>query len=211
MSSGPLASAMLAAAVAGRADPARFGRGRAYVRDGAVVELDVAPGVLSGAVIGSSRTPYRVTVRVDNLTGPAPLTPDTARELNQLVPQPQQLHSTCSCPDGADPCKHAVALLLAFAQQIAIQPQLLGTWRGRSLRVVPSPTSDPPAAPSTAPPAVASRAAADFLGDPDRELPALPDLEPLALGVTSVVANVVADALALIQATYREPRPVPRR
>ena len=127
---GALASAMLAASVAGRADPARFGRGRSYVRDGAVVDLSVAPGELVGSVLGSRSSPYQVSVRVPRL-------PDLDTDgdgtavgvLNHLVPQPGDLRSDCSCPDDADPCKHAVAVLLAFAQQVAIHPRLLATWR----------------------------------------------------------------------------------
>ena len=127
---GALASAMLAASVAGRADPARFGRGRSYVRDGAVIDLSVAPGELIGSVLGSRSSPYQVSVRVPRL-------PDLDTDgdgtavgvLNHLVPQPRDLRSDCSCPDDADPCKHAVAVLLAFAQQVAIHPRLLATWR----------------------------------------------------------------------------------
>jgi hypothetical protein len=121
---------MLAASVAGRADPARFGRGRSYVRDGAVIDLSVAPGELTGSVLGSRSSPYQVTVRVPRLPDQDPDGDGTAvGVLNHLVPQPRDLRSDCSCPDDADPCKHAVAVLLAFAQQVAIHPALLATWR----------------------------------------------------------------------------------
>ncbi len=150
---GALASAMLAASVAGRADPARFGRGRSYVRDGAVVDLSVAPGELVGSVLGSRSSPYQVSVRVPRL-------PDLDTDgdgtavgvLNHLVPQPGDLRSDCSCPDDADPCKHAVAVLLAFAQQVAIHPRLLATWRsggersttGGEVGTAPVPIPSPP-------------------------------------------------------------------
>ena len=158
---GALASAMLAASVAGRADPARFGRGRTYVRDGAVIDIAVSPGVLTGSVMGSRSRPYEVSIRVPSL-------PDLDTDgdgtavgvLNHLVPQPREMRSDCSCPDDAEPCKHAVAVLLAFAQQVAIHPGLLATWRigggqptaddpaGRAPRSAPS-RSTPAGAPPT--------------------------------------------------------------
>lgn len=243
---GALASAMLAAAVAGRADPARFGRGRSYVRDGAVIDLSVAPGELIGSVLGSRSRPYQVSVRVPKLPGRDTDGDGTAvGVLNHLVPQPRELRSDCSCPDDADPCKHAVAVLLAFAQQVAIHPRLLATWRGggerpttgggagvgavamparlppggagqppgRSPRPAASPASPRPtsARPARPAPSAPSRPAlspevAAFLGDPNVELPALPDLEPLPLGAAVVggvdVAAIVADALELIRTTY---------
>ena len=135
---GALASAMLSAAVASRADPVRFGRGRTYVRDGAVVDLATTPGVLTAAVIGSRPEPYRVTVRVaGGDAAPWPSDGDRGgsdvidvRRLNELVPDADEMRCSCTCPDGpADPCKHAVAALLAFADQVAIRPELLAEWR----------------------------------------------------------------------------------
>ena len=148
---GALASAMLAASVAGRADPARFGRGRSYVRDGAVVDLSVAPGELVGSVLGSRSSPYQVRVRVPRLPVEDTDGDGTAvGVLNHLVPQPRDLRSDCSCPDDADPCKHAIAVLLAFAQQVAIHPRLLATWRSggeQSTTGAPGGTSAVPIAP----------------------------------------------------------------
>ena len=148
---GALASAMLAASVAGRADPARFGRGRSYVRDGAVIDLSVAPGELTGSVLGSRSSPYQVRVRVPRLPVEDTDGDGTAvGVLNHLVPQPRDLRSDCSCPDDADPCKHAVAVLLAFAQQVAIHPRLLATWRSggeQSTTGGPGGTSAVPIAP----------------------------------------------------------------
>ena len=131
---GALASAMLSAAVAARADPVRFGRGRTYVREGAVVDLSTAPGMLSASVVGSRPAPYRVSVAVPGTAvaaAPAgPSDPIDVRRLNELVPRPEEMRCACTCPDGpADPCKHAVAALLAFADQVAIHPELLAEWR----------------------------------------------------------------------------------
>jgi hypothetical protein len=234
---GALASAMLSAAVASRADPVRFGRGRAYVREGAVVDMATVPGLLTASVAGSRAAPYRVTVRVAGSDDPdRPAGPDAGahgaidvRRLNELVPDADELHCSCTCPDGpADPCKHAVAALLAFADQVAIEPELLVEWRsgppadvddeirtgrrGPSSRWSSGPDDSPPD------PGSGGQAAAEsvitartpeeaaFLGDPDDVVTDLPDLELLPVGAARVgavdLAAIVADALELIRSTY---------
>ena len=49
--------------------------------------------------------------------------------LVQLVPEPDDLRYSCTCPDQAEPCKHAVAALIAFAAEIGDRPDLLRLWR----------------------------------------------------------------------------------
>ena len=86
-------------------------------------------------------------------------------QLSQLVPDAGQLMVSCSCPDWDDPCKHAVATLLAFSEELTARPELLVEWRchpaeedaggrpqvgsraatGRHLRLAPPPPDhDPP-------------------------------------------------------------------
>lgn len=134
-----LYAAMLASAMAARTDSGRFGRGRQYVRDGAVTTVRVGGGELVGEVMGSRRTPYEVTVRIPTLGARAfELLEEGTKGLNDLVPGAREIRCTCSCPDGVGTCKHAVAVVLAFADQIAVNPQLLVEWRGGN-----SATSDP--------------------------------------------------------------------
>ena len=129
---GKLASTLLSVAVAGSADPARFRRGKAYVLDDAVLRLEVSAGMLKASVVGSRATPYEVAVAVQTIVRPATIT-NTGGVLREhvatLAPQSDELLATCSCPDFDDPCKHAVAALLAFSSELVARPELLVEWR----------------------------------------------------------------------------------
>ena len=65
---GQLVATMLRALAAEVSDPGRYSRAKAYARDGAVIEIDIRPEVVSGLVLGSRREPYEVLLTVD----PAP-------------------------------------------------------------------------------------------------------------------------------------------
>jgi uncharacterized Zn finger protein len=47
----------------------------------------------------------------------------------RLIPRGDDLLASCTCPDWDDPCKHAVAALLALAAELASRPELLVSWR----------------------------------------------------------------------------------
>ena len=47
----------------------------------------------------------------------------------RLIPRGDELLCSCTCPDWDDPCKHAVAALLALAAELGPRPELLATWR----------------------------------------------------------------------------------
>lgn len=127
---GKLASTLLSVAVAGMADPARFRRGKVYVSEGAVTRLQVAPGRLTASVEGSSGHGYTVHATVRTAERPDISTPELFRsQINRLTPEGNELFVGCTCPDDADPCKHAVAALLAFAAELVSRPELLVEWR----------------------------------------------------------------------------------
>jgi hypothetical protein len=128
---GKLASTLLSVAVAGSADPARFRRGKAYVVDNAVLRLEVSAGVLRASVVGSRSTPYEVTVSVQTIPRPATLTSAGVQreQIATLAPQSDELLASCTCPDFDDPCKHAVAALLALSSALVARPELLVEWR----------------------------------------------------------------------------------
>ena len=127
---GRLASALLSVSVAGMADPARFRRGKTYVLDGAVTRLEVSSGQLLATVVGSRDTPYQVFASVRPIDRPALGSPELLRaQINLLTPEGGELMVSCSCPDDADPCKHSVAGLLAFAAELTSRPELLVEWR----------------------------------------------------------------------------------
>ncbi len=136
----------------------RMQRGRRYARSGQLLSLEVTPGLLLAQVQGSRRTPYVVSIRMD-VPDPAAWSnlqdaleakvAFVARLLNGEVPPElesactdagialfpatwSQLHTTCSCPDWENPCKHLAAALYVFADQLDADPWLLFTWRGRS-------------------------------------------------------------------------------
>src|SRR5687767_13034141 len=46
----------------------RIGRGRSYVRHGAVLDLQVQAGRITAAVQGSDSSPYTITIQVDSLS-----------------------------------------------------------------------------------------------------------------------------------------------
>jgi len=140
-------------------DTGRLQRGRTYARGGAVGRVTVAPGSAAAPVQGSLRTPYRSTVRVEQLTDrqwdrlldmiaeraaniaalldgemPAGLADDAAAAGVPLLPGPRDLDPECSCPDWGYPCKHAAALCYQLARLLDRDPFVLLLLRGRGER-----------------------------------------------------------------------------
>ncbi|MET0146828.1 MAG: SWIM zinc finger family protein [Ilumatobacteraceae bacterium] len=122
---GRLPAAMLRALAAELSDPGRFSRAKAYARDGAVVDIDVQPGVVQATIQGSRYEPYVASVVVG-------ATDDTTSLLG-LIPDRDELVASCSCPDDASYdgafCKHALATLLTLADEVTIDPGVLTRWR----------------------------------------------------------------------------------
>jgi uncharacterized Zn finger protein len=117
-----LVPTLLNVLVAGMCDPHRLSRGRSYVRQGAVMDIHVAAGELTGFVQGGRPVPYEVTVRVDDA--------EQASSPTQLVPTAREVRFDCTCPDWEAPCKHGVAVMYEFADRVGRDPSLLATWRG---------------------------------------------------------------------------------
>ena len=160
---GQLVATMLRALAAEVSDPGRYSRAKAYARDGAVIEIDIRPEVVSGLVLGSRREPYEVLLTAD----PAPIdeieraNPAQLGSLTMLVPGRDELAVSCSCPDADGTpgllCKHAIAVLLVLADEASIEPDLLVRWRsadaeGGRGRMRVSKLPRPRTAPSVAPP-----------------------------------------------------------
>ena len=140
-----------------RLDPNRLPRGRTYARRGSVGPLTVAPGEIRASVQGSRVTPYVVTVRVrvftdkewarllDAIAAKAAhtaalldgeLPPDVAADAAgvgvELLPVAGEVGPRCSCPDWADPCKHAAAVVYLVADMLDEDPFSLLLLRGRT-------------------------------------------------------------------------------
>ena len=139
-----------------RLDPNRLPRGRSYARGGTVGELTIAPGEVRAAVQGRRARPYQVRVRVRALEAgewdrvldaiaaqighaaallEGELLPEVADDVRSvgtdLLPGPGELQPRCSCPDWADPCKHAAAVCYLVAGALDADPFSLLLLRGR--------------------------------------------------------------------------------
>jgi uncharacterized Zn finger protein len=139
-----------------RLDPNRLPRGRTYARQNRVGTLEVGPGDVQARVQGRRAAPYRVRVRVrpfteaewdtvlDALAAKAghaaalldgELPPGVLDDLDEagieLLPGPGELGPSCSCPDWADPCKHAAAVCYLVADAVDEDPFVVFLLRGR--------------------------------------------------------------------------------
>ena len=126
----------------------RLPRGRTYVRNGSVVDLQVAGGEIKARVMGSEM--YQVTVKVAPLSKAhwAAICNDCAGSIDSLVellqgrlsqavmarvcqqktglfPAPSEITLACSCPDWADMCKHVAAVLYGIGVRLDEQPSLV--------------------------------------------------------------------------------------
>jgi uncharacterized Zn finger protein len=126
----------------------RLPRGRTYVRNGSVVDLQIAPGTVRAIVSGSDL--YRIEVKVaavpkarwtavckdcagaiDSLVEllqgrfSQGVMSRICREKTGLFPSPAEMTFTCSCPDWALMCKHVSAVLYGIGARLDEQPDLL--------------------------------------------------------------------------------------
>jgi uncharacterized Zn finger protein len=126
----------------------RLPRGRTYVRNGSVVDLQIEPGCVKAHVSGSEI--YQVKIEIDRVQAAAwkrvksecsasidslldllagRFSEGVMRRLTRpadgLFPQPKEIRMACSCPDWAVLCKHVAAVLYAVGARLDEQPQLL--------------------------------------------------------------------------------------
>ncbi len=131
----------------------RLPRGRSYVRNGSVVDLQIAKGEVTAMVSGSSL--YRVKVSITPVAKPhwQAICRDCTGSINSLVellqgrlaksvmdrvcrqgdglfPAPKEIQLSCSCPDWADMCKHVAAVLYGVGARLDQAPELLFVLRG---------------------------------------------------------------------------------
>jgi uncharacterized Zn finger protein len=126
----------------------RLPRGRTYVRNGSVIDLQIAPGEIKALVSGSEI--YTVAVKVAPVTKVRwkSICKDCAGAIDSLVellqgrfskgvmericrqkiglfPSPNEIKLSCSCPDWAEMCKHVAAVLYGIGARLDRQPELL--------------------------------------------------------------------------------------
>ena len=131
----------------------RLPRGRTYVRNGSVVDLQITKGKISAFVTGSEL--YSVTINVASLPAPRwkAVCKDCAGTIDSLVellqgriskgvmdrvcregdglfPAPAEIELSCNCPDWADMCKHVAAVLYGVGARLDDRPELLFALRG---------------------------------------------------------------------------------
>lgn len=131
----------------------RLPRGRSYVRNGSVVDLQIGKGEVAAIVSGSEL--YRIKIAISPVAAhrwraicrDCAGTIDSLVELLQgrlaksvmdrvchdgdgLFPAPNEIKLSCSCPDWADMCKHVAAALYGVGARLDQKPKLLFVLRG---------------------------------------------------------------------------------
>ncbi len=143
----------------------RIGRGRSYVRHGAVLDLQITPGTIKALVAGSAGPPYRVTITIQPipkkqwhhiqalckgqmdslkqlLAGQFPKTLEAVftRKGEGLFPAPEEISLDCSCPDWAVMCKHVAAVLYGVGARLDQDPSLFFVLRKADVKDLVSET-----------------------------------------------------------------------
>ncbi len=133
----------------------RLPRGRSYIRQGAVLDLQITPGLVTALVAGSSDKPYSIKIEIkpleksrwENLkkrcTGkissllalaqgklPPEILQDFCDRQEGLFPSPKEIKTQCSCPDWASLCKHLAAVMYGIGARLDQDPKLFFTLRG---------------------------------------------------------------------------------
>ena len=163
----------------------RLPRGRSYLTNGSVIDLQISAGKVTALVQGSEL--YQVTIKIDPLT-PAHweqfkktsggsitnlldllqgklsrdiLAAITARGTG-LFPTPKEIHMDCSCPDWAEVCKHVAAVMYGIGTRLDTNPELFFTLRGVDMQEFISAAGKVAAAPLRSKPRKAALAGADL-------------------------------------------------
>ena len=125
----------------------RLPRGRSYVRNGSVVDLQIQPGQVTALVSGSEL--YTVTIKIETFATSCwkSLKAKCSGQIGSLVellqgklsksvmelvtqqgeglfPKPKEISIACSCPDWAGLCKHSAAVLYGVGARLDREPEL---------------------------------------------------------------------------------------
>jgi len=131
----------------------RLPRGRTYVRNGSVVDLQLREGQVEAIVSGSDLYTVKIAIHplktdvwkaiqkecagkiaslVDLLSGhlSGPVMEIVTQKQTGLFPMPKEMSFSCSCPDWATMCKHVAAVLYGVGARLDSKPELLFSLRG---------------------------------------------------------------------------------
>lgn len=126
----------------------RLPRGRSYVRNGLVIDLQVSALAIKAMVSGSSIYDVTVTIKALAPTQWRSICADCTGGIDSLVellqgrfstgvmericrqdkglfPKPSEIRFSCTCPDGASMCKHVAATLYGVGARLDERPELL--------------------------------------------------------------------------------------
>jgi uncharacterized Zn finger protein len=126
----------------------RLPRGRSYVRNRAVLDLQIAPREVKALVSGASIYEVRIGIAQTPAAQWRAIRQDCAGGIDSLVellrgrfsksvmerlcrqdkglfPRPSEIKFSCSCPDFADMCKHVAAALYGVGARLDQEPKLL--------------------------------------------------------------------------------------
>ena len=125
----------------------RLPRGRSYLRNGAVLDLQMSKGKVTALVNGSSVYTVEISIRALEKDRWQSLIKECAGQIDSLIellqgkfskavmgvitdrqkglfPSPKQISMDCSCPDGAGMCKHVAATLYGVGTRLDENPEL---------------------------------------------------------------------------------------
>nr|WP_294507055.1 hypothetical protein [uncultured Rhodopila sp.] len=126
----------------------RLPRGRTYVRNGSVLDLQIGPNEVTAMVSGSEI--YKVKISIGEVVKAhwKSICADCSGGIDSLVellqgrlskgvmericrqgtglfPKPSEIRFSCSCPDYASMCKHVAATLYGVGSRLDVKPELL--------------------------------------------------------------------------------------
>lgn len=124
----------------------RLPRGRTYVRNGSVIDLQIHPGEIKALVSGSSL--YKINISMAPLAQKKwkTLVKESSGKVDSLIelllgkfskgvmqimthpekglfPHAKEIKLSCSCPDWADMCKHVAAVLYGIGARLDEHPE----------------------------------------------------------------------------------------
>ena len=131
----------------------RLPRGRSYVRNGSVVDLQIEKWRIKALVSGSSLYEIKIEIAALPKHNWLTLKKQSAGQISTLVellqgklskavmelvtdrnrglfPKPAEITMRCSCPDYAGMCKHVAAVMYGVGNRLDSSPELLFLLRG---------------------------------------------------------------------------------
>lgn len=126
----------------------RLPRGRSYLRNGSVIDLQISQGKVTALVRGTALYTVSIDVQpvpavrwaalvsecsgqidsvIELLQGkvPAGVMESITRKGAGLFPAPDDIRMACSCPDHATMCKHVAAVLYGIGARLDHKPELM--------------------------------------------------------------------------------------